>query len=192
MRNMESKVQLRKEIKKIRDCIPGEERKEYSRQIVQSILKQSWYENTDKILVYSAIQSEVDLSEFIVRAWESGKQLYFPKVFQDEMEFFCIRDIHQLRSGAFHVMEPDVEHQTLESYVSTEACVPVLVPGVVFSRKGERIGYGKGYYDRFLSRHHELMPIGICFERQLVNSIAVEDTDIIMQQIVTELSVYES
>lgn len=190
MRNMESKNQLRKRVKQLRNEIPGMKRREYSRKIAFRLMGQPWYENADKILVYSAIQSEVDLSEFCLKAWKDGKQLYYPKVSGDRMEFFCIQNPEQLQRGSFGVMEPDVVHQTLQVYHSDGIRVPVLVPGVVFSRKGQRIGYGKGYYDRYLSGHPELYAIGICYEAQLSDEIEAEPQDVAMNKVITELKEY--
>ena len=73
---MESKAQLRKRIKGIRNSLTENERITYSRQISEQLLRQSWYESSEEILVYSAIQSEVDLSVFCKQAWLDGKMLF--------------------------------------------------------------------------------------------------------------------
>lgn len=186
---MESKVQLRKRIKEKRNALSETERTSYSAQICNRLREQSWYANAHMILVYSAIQSEVDLSLFCAQARKDGKILYFPKVFGEEMEFFRVDDTAQLVAGAFSVMEPNIEEFALSSYPS-DAGAPVLVPGVAFSESGGRIGYGKGYYDRYISAHTNLFPVGICFECQLLDMIPAEPQDIAMQQIVTEKQVY--
>ena len=93
---MESKAQLRKRIKGIRNSLTENERITYSRQISEQLLRQPWYESSEEILVYSAIQSEVDLSVFCKQAWLDGKTLYFPKVFGDHMVFFLVRDEQQI------------------------------------------------------------------------------------------------
>lgn len=187
---MESKAQLRKRIKGIRNSLTENERITYSRQISEQLLRQPWYESSEEILVYSAIQSEVDLSVFCKQAWLDGKMLYFPKVFGDHMVFFLVRDEQQLCSGAFGVMEPDVEHVSLPLYLPSGNVVPMLVPGVAFSKKGDRIGYGKGYYDRYMVRHPEVNTVGICFTCQLLDDIPAESQDIAMHQIVTEEQIY--
>lgn len=186
---MESKVQLRKRIKEKRNALSETERTSYSAQICNRLREQSWYANAHTILVYSAIQSEADLSLFCAQARKDGKILYFPKVFGEEMEFFRVDDTAQLVAGTFSVMEPNIEEFALSSYPS-DAGAPVLVPGVAFSESGERIGYGKGYYDRYISAHPNLFLVGICFECQLLDMIPAEPQDIAMQQIVTEKQVY--
>lgn len=188
---MESKVQLRKRMKAVRNALSETERNLYSMQISDRLCKQSWYAKADTILVYSAIQSEADLDLFCKKAWADEKKLYFPKVFGEKMDFFCVSDASQLTSGAFHVMEPDVDTYPLEIFSSAQSQVPILVPGVAFSKRGERIGYGKGYYDRYIGAHPGLLPIGICFECQLLDELPAEPQDIAMCQIVTELDEYK-
>lgn len=188
---MESKAQLRKKIKVERNALSEAERNTYSVQICERLCEPSWYAKADTILVYSAIQSEADLDLFCKKAWADGKKLYFPKVFGETMDFFCVSDTSQLKSGVFHVMEPDVDAYTLETFPSTQIRVPILVPGVAFSRRGERIGYGKGYYDRYIGVHSGLLPVGVCFECQLLDELPAEPQDIAMSRIVTELNEYK-
>ena len=188
---MESKVQLRKRIKAVRNALSEAERNTYSMQICDRLCEQSWYAKADKILVYSAIQSEADLNLFCKKAWTEGKKLYFPKVFDENMDFFCVSDASQLKAGAFHVMEPDIEACALETFHSTRVRIPILVPGVAFSRRGERIGYGRGYYDRYITMHPGVLPIGICFECQLLDELPAESQDIAMCRIVTERDEYK-
>lgn len=186
---MESKVQLRKRIRAERNALSEAERTSYSAQICNRLIEQSWYANANTILVYSAIQSEADLSLFCAQAGKDGKILYFPKVFGDKMEFYHVDDAVQLQKGAFSVMEPNIDEFALSSYRS-DIGAPVLVPGVAFSKRGERIGYGKGYYDRYISVHPELFPVGICFSCQLLDEIPAESQDIAMRQVVTEMQTY--
>lgn len=186
---MENKAQLRKQIKARRNALSETDRTSYSAQICNRLMEQSWYANAHTILVYSAIQSEVDLSLFCAQAQRDGKVLYFPKVFGENMEFFRIDDATQLQKGAFSVMEPNVDEFALKPYQS-DIGAPVLVPGVAFSERGERIGYGKGYYDRYISAHPNLFPVGICFSCQLLDAIPVESQDITMCQIMTEEQAY--
>ena len=88
------------------------------------------------------------------------------------------------------MMEADVEHVSLPLYLPSGNVVPMLVPGVAFSKKGDRIGYGKGYYDRYMVRHPEVNTVGICFTCQLLDDIPAESLDIAMHQIITEEQIY--
>ncbi len=201
MENSE-KHRLRERMKRLRDELPEERRRAASDAIAERLFSSLWYDKAREILVYSAIRSEVDLSAFCARACADEKSLFFPKVQGNTMDFFQVDSESQLCHGAFGVREPrtcgdEKECEPAERckervYAgriwngSYSAKIPILVPGVAFSRAGARIGYGKGYYDRYLAAHEELFPIGICFEAQLVDVIPAEPCDRPMEQIVTE------
>lgn len=207
MRNMETngKHRLREEIKRLRDALPKDWRRTASLAIAERLAAEDWYAGAAQLLVYSAIKSEVDLSVFCARARADGKRLFFPKVQGTGMDFFQVDAEEQMCRGAFGVMEPRTGREKCADQASCgdrkyAGCwdkpgpagagyvqkIPILVPGVAFSRAGARIGYGKGYYDRYLALHGELLPIGICFETQLAEEIVPEPCDRAMARIVTE------
>lgn len=182
---METKSRVRRELLSRRKALSPEEISEKSARICQKLLAEDWYMKCRKILLYSAVRNEVDLSPFIEQAWRDEKQLYFPKVFGESMDFFPVDNWHKLYKGAFGVREPLGEG---EPFCAGERTI-MLVPGVAFSLTGGRIGYGKGYYDRYLSREENrnfLIPIGIAFELQLVDRFETESNDRNMQMIITE------
>lgn len=188
---MENKQELRKRLKRERDAIPDEVRTQKSILISERLLKKTWYADTQCLLVYAAIQSEVDLSVFCERAWKDGKELFFPKVFDHDMEFYRIDRWDQLRRGTFSVMEPDMESHP-DLYVKQSGSI-MLVPGVAFSADGYRIGYGGGYYDRYLAGNEELYTVGVCYTEQLTAAFEPEKHDCRMKEIVTEYdSEYQS
>lgn len=206
MKNMagSEKHRLREEIKRLRDALPEDWRRMASLAIADRLVSSSWYAGAGNILVYSAIKSEVDLSPFCARARGDGKRLFFPKVQATDMEFFQVDSEGQLCRGVFGVLELRTSgEECLNPNCVDGKCageiwdaagseetghgrkIPILVPGVAFSRAGARIGYGKGYYDRYLARHGELLPIGICFGAQLADFVP-EPCDRAMSWIVTE------
>lgn len=182
---MESKQELRERGKAIRNAIPEESRAAKSELIAKQLLAEEWYERAEAVLVYAAIQSEADLAVFCEEAWKCGKSLFFPKVCGKEMEFYRIEDWSQLKSGAFSVMEPDTDHYELVLYHGQFPDI-MLVPGVAFSKEGYRIGYGGGYYDRYLSKHDCLYTVGIAFAEQMLDRFAVEPHDRSMREVVTD------
>lgn len=201
MENSE-KHRLRERMKRLRDELPEEQRSAASDAIAERLFSSLWYDKAKEILVYSAIRSEVDLSAFCARARADGKRMFFPKVQGDAMDFFQVDSESQLCLGAFGVREPrtggdekdcePAERCGEKGYAgriwsgNDSVQIPILVPGVAFSRTGARIGYGKGYYDRYLAAHAELFPVGICFGAQLVDVIPAEPCDRPMERIVTE------
>lgn len=182
---MESKQELRKHMKAVRNGISVEDRSRFNSRIAANLLRETWYPAVKHILVYSAIQSEVDLEEFCEMAANDGKILYYPKVFGQEMEFFRVYDRRVLKPGAFGVMEPDTDAFSLEVFNDEPESV-MLVPGVAFSPNGYRLGYGGGFYDRYLAKHPLIYTVGVAFGVQLQAEWEPEEYDISMKEIVTE------
>jgi 5-formyltetrahydrofolate cyclo-ligase len=182
---MESKERLRKQMRAVRDRIPEAVRREKSRAIAGQICTSPWYVLTDFFFVYAAIRSEVDLTAFCERAWKDGKSLFFPKVDGKNMDFYRVTDFGQLKKGAFFVPEPDSD--VCPQATGQEAAQAVLlVPGVAFSGDGYRIGYGGGFYDRYLEGRSEIYPVGICFTEQLTQDFVPQAHDRRMREVITE------
>ncbi|MCM1105807.1 MAG: 5-formyltetrahydrofolate cyclo-ligase [Blautia sp.] len=179
------KRRLREEMKARRDGLSEELRRKKSREIAGCLLEQAWYGTADEILVYAAIRSEAELSAFFVQAYQDGKALYFPRVNGAQMDFYRVEAGEELEPGAFGVREPRGQRPPWRERDAKRT--PVLVPGVAFSAAGERIGYGGGYYDKYLGTHRSLFPVGICFELQLSRRLPVEPLDVCMAEVVTEL-----
>jgi 5-formyltetrahydrofolate cyclo-ligase len=183
---MEAKETVRSRILSQRKQFSEEERNRKSSMICRKLLSQEWYETIKQILVYSAVQKEVDLGEFIRQAWKDGKILYFPKVFGKTMEFFRADSPADLKKGSFGVAEPWDESRPYEAAHQNL----ILVPGVAFSGNGARIGYGKGYYDRYFGRWNEkdisYTAIGIAFDFQVIQEFKTDSNDICMHRIITE------
>ncbi len=176
-----NKQELRKELKKRRCALPQDVREAYSRQICQNLLALPMIKEADLIYAYSAIGSEVSLQTLIEDALEKHGRIGMPRVFGDEMKFFAIRQFSELREGAFGILEP----QTGEEDLLTGNAGICLIPGLGFDASGGRIGYGKGYYDRYLQAFPGLIRIGCCFEEQLVESIPKEAQDVSMDYLMT-------
>lgn len=151
---------LRKKYKAIRNNIGEEKRKEYSLKIAEQFLGSSLYKNADVILAYASIGDEVETFSIINHALSSGKRLALPYCIKgtSDMDFYYIESLEDLKSGSFGVLEPDPE--CCKKY-NGEECV-VLVPALAFDKNGYRMGYGKGYYDRFLSRL-SATKVGLCY-----------------------------
>lgn len=185
---METKSRVRKELLKKRNEVSKEEQISNSRLVCDKLLKMEWYEESNLILVYAAIRNELSLDSFIEQAWKDGKKLYFPKVNGQDMEFYRADAWNELESGCFGVLEPhgDIE-RILPNQIVTKT--PMFVPGVAFSTDGQRIGYGKGYYDRYLAAKHKnicIEPIGIAYAFQVTEPWKNDEFDYPMSYIVTE------
>lgn len=135
------------------------------------------------ICCYISLRSEMPTPGLIVRAIECGKTVIVPKVFGENLRFFRIKNLtDDLARGTFGVLEPNAD---CEEFPATAADV-CLVPGIVFDRHGNRIGYGKGYYDRFLSALPKTIPtLGLAFDLQVFDSIPCAPEDVPVQNLVT-------
>jgi len=140
------------------------------------------YKNSKLIMLYMPIGNETDTSHIIKRALADGKELVFPVTAKDSGEitpYYATKDT-EFSKGAFSVREPLGTKVADESFIDV-----VLVPGIAFDRKGNRIGFGKGCYDKFLSRLNAVF-VGFCYEFQVCDEIASDEHDIRMDYIITE------
>ena len=130
----------------------------------------------ETIVAYYSLPDEVDTHGFIDWLIAEGKTVYLPKVISDEGMVLCrYTGAESLRKGAFGIMEP-----VGEELLADEAIDVVLVPGMAFDGEGNRLGRGKGYYDRFLKLLTNPRPklIGVCFDFQKVDMVPTEPTDV--------------
>lgn len=187
----EDRNALRTLHKRIRREMSKEEVREKSRRICEKMRNSDWYASVQVIYGYYPLGNEVDCLPFLVQALADGKQIALPRTdrLTVSMEFYEITSFTQVKEGNFHVMEPVAECQQIQPL----KCQPVimLVPGVVFDILGNRYGYGKGYYDRYLARFSgHIKTIALAYENQMEEWIDVMHTDIPMKCIYTESRIY--
>lgn len=194
---MEIKSQIRKACLRSRDAIAPDLCKEKSHAITKRIFQSKLFTECDAIAAYSAIRSEVNLQAIFPVAYQQKKALFLPKVNGALMEFYRVDEKTPLQEGSFHVMEPqqtadtlslpEYLHQTPDGKLFQ---LLILCPGVAFGTNGDRIGYGRGYYDRYLGalagKGISFTTIGICYEAQLLDSYHGEALDWKMDYIITE------
>lgn len=132
------------------------------------------------VLLYHSLKDEVDTHEFI-RNWSREKRILLPVVVGDDLELRLYTGPEDLKPGAYDIEEPTGELFT--DYADIDF---IAVPGVAFDRNGNRLGRGKGYYDRLLPRIPSAYKAGICFPFQLVEEVPAEPFDIRMDEIITQ------
>ena len=186
---------LRTETLRERDKLTEEYRMEQSENIRQKIILLEEYRNADYILNYCAFRSEVDLSK--INEEEAGKRLFLPKVTDHKagiMEFYKVNDLSYLQRGYMNIPEPtgDTEIFNLEA-LEGKKCFMIL-PGAVFDLLGYRIGYGGGFYDRYLSRcrrnHVDVTTVGVCFAKQIVMEVPKDPWDRQVDILISEKGVF--
>lgn len=182
-KNMEksviSKVKLRKQMLEQRKVLNSEEIIRWDSQVLQK-LKTLGLEKNQTLYCYISVRGETGTEEIIRSYLSSGIRVAVPRVKGKEMDFYYITDYNELKPGCFGIPEPDRSCEKAECKKA-----PVIVPGVAFSEQFERTGYGAGYYDRFFEKEPEHEKIAICYDFQLVNAIAVESHDILMDRVLT-------
>ncbi|PLX95261.1 MAG: 5-formyltetrahydrofolate cyclo-ligase [Desulfuromonas sp.] len=138
----------------------------------QALLAENCFAQAGTLALYSAVNKEVATDLLFAVAQQQGKRVLLPRVRGEELEFCEVATLDNLRPGAFGVLEP------AGGAVALTELELVIVPGVVFDRRGYRLGYGRGYYDRVLAGVAvDCIPVGLCFSSQLCPQLAAEAHD---------------
>lgn len=188
---MDSKQQIRKQMIAQRNTMTTEMVKQKSAAITQKVLMLPEYIEADHILLYADYRHEVMTKEIFDDAILHKKKVYFPKCNPDNgtMEFYQVVSVRQLMDGYKGIKEPIVNPEYLYQHHKEENTLAIL-PGVAFDMNGYRIGYGKGYYDRFLQNKRQITAVALAFAQQLADDIPHDVYDIRMDKIVTEEIIY--
>ncbi len=178
-----NKEELRNKYKNLRKGII-DLKKEYDALIMNKLLLSEYYEKAQTIAVYVSINEEVDTKEFIKKALNDGKTVCVPRIINGKtMSFYSIKSLEEVKDvGNFGILEPKIDGDKLILPYSIDL---FIVPVLAFDKDRNRIGYGGGYYDRYFEGI-KAPKIGIAYDIQMVNSIEVCETDIKMDEIITE------
>lgn len=183
------KQTLRVLMKEKRNAISPKEHALWDDAIVNQLLHLDVYDSCKVILSYAALGSEVNLAKLLIQAVLDGKRVYYPKVSGEDMEFFLITQIEQLKEGHFQVLEPSGREPHLDLACDWSKTL-ILCPGLAFGENGHRIGYGKGYYDRYIGRckaHNiDFTTIGIAYDCQITNDFLGDSYDEPLDMIISE------
>lgn len=173
---MGTKSSIRKEKLRLRGGLSQEERKKKDDAIRKKVLDLFCIMEADTILCYASYQSEVSTNKLICSFLEAGKNVFLPRVDGEEMDFYRIKNIQDLTEGYKGIPEPS--HACDVTYVpDTTSKAVMIMPGCAFSREGFRIGYGKGYYDRYLDKYDIVERVALCYSLQLSDDIVPDVHD---------------
>lgn len=168
-----TKTEIRKSIREKRESLSENQVKVKSKKIIKLFLKSDYYKNAKAIMSYMPIKNEVDVTELNQKILSDGKKLILPVIDNsiDEIQAVEIFDLTELRKkGKYSIMEPDLE----QAY--TGEIDLIIVPGVAFDKSGNRVGFGKGYYDQFLCNRISRKLV-LAYDFQIVNEIKTESFD---------------
>lgn len=182
MDNFISKKELRKQILSIRKAMDNDMVIEKSKLICDRIINHIASMNIDNICLYSPIQNEVDLFYLEDYLDDNNINIWLPKILDNEMDFYEYDGKENLRKGYFDILEP-ISDKKLSPTNSTI----IVMPGSVFTKEKDRIGYGGGFYDKYLSKQKDVLTIAVGYDFQLVESIPTEEHDIKPNCIITDI-----
>ncbi len=194
--DIQDKKQLRKKIILERNRLSEEEVRSLSSRISAGIIGMPEYHSAASVFCYMAFRNEVDLSELMVSARAAGKKVFLPRILGDgtdkKMEFYLYEEGDVLPRNEMGIKEPDPKKGSAEDLISAGEQILMIMPGVVFDRERRRLGYGGGFYDRYLAKCRDwngvkVSTVAAAYDLQVVEtSLPEEETDIRPDHIVTE------
>lgn len=207
--NIDEKKIFRKQMLAKRDAIPPENRIEADRLRNEIIRTWEVYQSAELLLFYVSYRSEADTIQLLKQALAEGRNVAVPKVEGKEMVFYRITEFSQLVEGYRGILEPDIKKvvpitkarerskaqdtkgQTVKTFGKLgEGRLPkrtlLFVPGCAFDEQGGRMGYGGGFYDRFMEKYPDVKRVALSYEMQLVDIVPCEIHDRRVDVIVTE------
>ncbi len=171
------KSDIRKKYKAIRRGLKGE--------ITEAFYDAPEYGKAEKIFCFYSFGSEIDTTKLIKRALADGKSTALPCVREDrsDMVFIAINSVDGLVKDRYGIPSPEYDENKI---VLSDSSTLIIVPGLAFDGDFYRIGYGGGYYDRYLSENTYMAAAGVCFEKQLADKLPKDEHDVSVDMIVTE------
>ena len=177
---------LRKNLSKKRKGIDKQQKATWDKIISEKIISSDYFEKAEQILVFSSTENEFDTQYIVERCRQLYKQIFYPVCIDGEgnMKFYKVDSADDLQIGMYNILEPK---PTCKEYIPKENDL-VIVPCLSADRSRNRIGYGKGYYDRFLKDFNGVS-IAPCYNEMLWDEIPADKYDIKINIIVTDKEV---
>lgn len=176
---LEKKKILRKIIKVRVSAISPEERKKREEILHNNLFSMPEFVAARTVMLFANLPDEIDTFSLIDKCIAMGKKVFLPVINGDDMT--ACEFTGEYRVGRYDIKEPITPHS---SPLTPHSMDFVLVPGVAFSPNGYRLGRGKGYYDKFLSKQTDLFTVGVCFREQFFLDIPIEPHDIPMHKVI--------
>ncbi|MDE6659365.1 MAG: 5-formyltetrahydrofolate cyclo-ligase [Eubacterium sp.] len=179
---MHVKSELRKQFRKMRKDLSNKDIKDCS--ICNQVLESDLFKKSNQILCYYPLEDEINTLPIIETALKQEKKVALPYCVDDNgnMEFYYIQSLDDLKIGSYDIMEPDILNCEKVNDFHSSLCI---VPAFSFDKNGFRLGYGKGYYDRFLKKF-TFNSIGLCYNNFLSDKLPADAYDMAVQYIATE------
>lgn len=176
---------IREELMDIRGKLGKDEHKKKSRQVVKKLMDSNFYKDANNIMIFISFKNEIDTHEFIKKAIEDGKNIFVPITIPDgrKLKPSHLKNFNELEPGFYNILTPKEE---FIRYIDPKDLDLIIVPGLGFDKSGYRVGFGGGYYDRFLSNLKNVKKISIAFDFQILDKVPKDSFDIPVDCIYTE------
>ena len=191
------KTIIRKKIRTILQKLNPEDIRRKSTIISEKLFQTAWWNEAKIILAFCSMEYEMETSEIIYAAFDTGKTVGVPRVAGNSLVFHDIRSLENeadFTMSHFCIKEPVANLPVLTTArLVSQQCL-IVTPGLAFDRKKNRLGRGKGFYDRFLwqvktSQRASIFTVGVCFAEQLLEYVPMDDRDHIVDGVITEQEV---
>ena len=180
----EKKKNLRNKILSIRDSLNIKEKEIMDNKIFNELISTDLYKKAKSIFIYLSFGTEIDTNKIINNALQDKKEVYIPKIYKTDKSMKAIRlsSFEDLKENSMGILEPIDD----SNFIEKENIDLIIVPGVVFDLNGNRIGYGGGYYDRYLESIKDVKnKVVLAYDLQIIDSIEPETHDITFDYIIT-------
>ena len=180
----EQKREMRAQQKALRSKMTAEERQAAGVKCAAILQSSEVWKQAEKIYCYCSYNAELPTTRIMEAAWSDGKRLAVPKVLDDgAMEFFYISSMQELQPGAYGIPEPVGKDKAAAAIPGKNTCM--VLPGLAFDENGGRLGYGGGYYDRYLQRYPGICKIAAGYDCSVVAGVPAEGTDVPVDWLLT-------
>lgn len=167
------KKELRRQIRELKRAMTSEQIDAASARLGELFLNCPQYKEAKTIYGYLPYNQEVRTVPMLEQAMREGKRVAVPKCYGDEMRFIYMDDLSKVEKGYANIPEPIADDP-----VADDKTALVLMPGMAFTKDGKRMGYGGGFYDKFLAAEPDHPTVALCYDFQMVEDLPTEDYDI--------------
>ncbi len=167
------KTELRRAIREQKRAMSEAEILRRSNKLAELFFASRYYQQAKTIYGYLPYNQEVRTVPILERALQDGKRVAVPKVYGDTMAFIFMEDLNKTEKSSMGIPEP-----VADGPVAEDSTALVLMPGLAFTKTGDRMGYGGGFYDRFLSQEPNHPTVALCYDFQILESLPTEEFDV--------------
>lgn len=173
------KKELRRQIQQKKRAMSEEQIEAASRELARKFLETQTYRDAKTLYGYLPYNQEVRTVPILAQALKDGKQVAVPKVYGEEMRFILLEGLSQVEEGYAGIPEP-----VADGPVAQDPTALVLMPGLAFDTEGHRIGYGGGFYDRFLEKEPGHPTVALCYDFQMLERLETQEHDIPVDMVI--------